>query len=522
MPVIHAQQLSYQLNSGEWLFHHLDFQLAEGRTALVGRNGVGKSLLLQLLVGQRAPTSGQVVAHGRIGYYSQQASDQKPQGSIAQYLGVSQKLNALKQIEKGSVDPRHFEQLEEDWQIEHTTQALLDELRITQPLDASCQQLSGGQLAMLTLKRLFLADNEVLILDEPSNHLDHIGKQWLIEQIRHESRPILLVSHDRALLMAVDRVVRLTSEGLHWFDGHYAQYQQQWQAQQEAVTRKLNHLQREQKAIQREIQKSKEKAQKRESQGKKKRASGSQPKILTDGMKNSAESRRASANIKVHNQLKRNQHLQHNLKQKLVLEEEPKLYLSETHEHKKRTLLNVTDYRTQGLTHTPLSFQLKQGERCRLFGANGVGKSRLLKALTGLHEEYSGEICRYAPAVYLDQHYQIINLQLSLLENLTHFCSGITSNEARLLLAGIGFRRDSVDRQAAHLSGGEKMKLAMLMVSHVPNQPLLLLDEPDNHLDLESKQALAHALAHYQGALILVSHDDHFVAEAQITRSWHL
>ncbi|POB71804.1 ABC transporter ATP-binding protein, partial [Vibrio vulnificus] len=80
----------------------------------------------------------------------------------------------------------------------------------------------------------------------------------------------------------------------------------------------------------------------------------------------------------------------------------------------------------------------------------------------------------------------------------------------------------SVDRQAAHLSGGEKMKLAMLMVSHVPNQPLLLLDEPDNHLDLESKQALAHALARYQGALILVSHDDHFVAEAKITRSWHL
>ncbi|POB67610.1 ABC transporter ATP-binding protein, partial [Vibrio vulnificus] len=111
----------------------------------------------------------------------------------------------------------------------------------------------------------------------------------------------------------------------------------------------------------------------------------------------------------------------------------------------------------QGLTHTPLSFQLKQGERYRLFGANGVGKSRLLKALTGLHKEYSGEICRYAPVVYLDQHYQIINLQLSLLENLTHFCSGITTNEARLLLAGIGFRRDSVDRQAAHLSGGEKM-----------------------------------------------------------------
>jgi len=173
MPVIHAQQLSYQLNSGEWLFHHLDFQLSQGRTALVGRNGVGKSLLLQLLVGQRTPT--------------------------------------LKQIEEGSVDPLHFEQLEEDWQIEYTTQALLDELRITQPLDASCQQLSGGQLAMLTLKRLFLADNEVLILDEPSNHLDHIGKQWLIEQMRLESRPILLVSHDRALLMAVDRVVRLVT-----------------------------------------------------------------------------------------------------------------------------------------------------------------------------------------------------------------------------------------------------------------------------------------------------------------------
>jgi len=522
MPIIHAHQLSYQLESGEWLFHPFDFHFPQGRTAIVGRNGIGKSVLLQLLLGKREPTSGHVVCHGKIGYYAQHTSDLDTESRLAEFLGVAKALNALRAIETGSIEQQHFDDLGEQWDIAETTQALLDELRITLPLNARCGLLSGGQLAALKLKRLFLSNCDALVLDEPSNHLDQIGRQWLIDQLRQEDRPVLVVSHDRALLMQMDRIVRITAEGLHWFEGNYAHYQQQWQQQQEALSRRVVQLQNEQKAIEREIQKSQEKAQKRANQGAKALKSGSQPKILMDAKKNSAEKSRSAALVNARNQRQRNQQQLQGLQSTLVRESDPKLYLTEISNGKKRTLLSVENYRADGVNHLPLTLLLRQGEHCRLSAANGGGKSRFLKAVASLHDEYQGHIQRNAPVMYLDQHYALVDLNQSLLDNLTGFCEGLTANDARLLLAGIGFRGDTVYRLAKHLSGGEKMKLAMLMVSHVANEPILLLDEPDNHLDLESKQALAKALAHYQGALIIVSHDDYFVAEAQVEKCWSL
>lgn len=130
-----------------------------------------------------------------------------------------------------------------------------------------------------------------------------------------------------------------------------------------------------------------------------------------------------------------------------------------------------------------------------------------------------GECRVNAPLRMLDQHFGMIQSELSMLDNLLQQCRGITVSEARILLAGIGFRRDSVFRLGRVLSGGEKMKLAMLIVSHQPEQPFLLLDEPDNHLDLESKISLAQALLKYRGGYILISHDHDFVTESGVQRT---
>ncbi|MBF4386175.1 ATP-binding cassette domain-containing protein, partial [Vibrio anguillarum] len=132
------------------------------------------------------------------------------------------------------------------------------------------------------------------------------------------------------------------------------------------------------------------------------------------------------------------------------------------------------------------------------------GKSTLLKTLLGEISLYQGELQLNTPLYYLDQHFGVIRAELSILDNLIQQCSGIKESDARTLLAGIGFRRDSVFRLGHMLSGGEKMKLAMLIVSHQPEQPLLLLDEPDNHLDLDSKIMLTQALCNYRGGFILV------------------
>jgi ATPase subunit of ABC transporter with duplicated ATPase domains len=163
------------------------------------------------------------------------------------------------------------------------------------------------------------------------------------------------------------------------------------------------------------------------------------------------------------------------------------------------------------------TFIVHSSDKLALKGENGAGKTTLLKLILKQISPVSGELSINTPTFYLDQHFGFLEPQKTALESIVDNCDGVLQEQARTLLAGIGFRRESVHRRVEQLSGGEKMKLSMLIVTHQPNSPLLLLDEPDNHLDLSSKQLLAQALFNYQGAFLLVSHDSHFVEECGLT-----
>ncbi len=165
-----------------------------------------------------------------------------------------------------------------------------------------------------------------------------------------------------------------------------------------------------------------------------------------------------------------------------------------------------------------ISLDIGRNEVIAFIGPSGCGKSTFLKTLLGQFSLSQGDLQLNTPLYYLDQHFGTIHPDLSVLDNLMELCHGIKESDTRTLLAGIGFRRDSVFRLGNMLSGGEKMKLAMLIVSHQPEQPLLLLDEPDNHLDLDSKIMLAQALSSYRGGFILVSHDYDFAIESGVNR----
>lgn len=166
----------------------------------------------------------------------------------------------------------------------------------------------------------------------------------------------------------------------------------------------------------------------------------------------------------------------------------------------------------------PKTFTVYAHEKVHLTGSNGCGKSTLLKTLLGEVVMASGELQLNSALYYLDQHFGAVREDRSVLENLLQQCSGMKERDARTLLAGIGFRRDSVFRQGKSLSGGEKMKLTILIASHQNAQPFLLLDEPDNHLDLDSKLMLAQALQQYQGGFMLISHDPTFAEESGVQR----
>ena len=289
MPTILANNLSFQLDTGEWLFKDITFSLSSRLTGLVGRNGAGKSLLLSLLVGKTQPTSGSVSKQGSIGFYSQLPSELLDSAiSIADFLGITEKLDALHAIEQGSCELQHFNIVGEDWDLQANTKQLLAILKITSGLTTPCHTLSGGQLALLQLHRLFVSNHDILILDEPSNHLDSDGRNWLLEQCQLFEGKVLVVSHDRSLLRHMEGIYHLNSLGMRFYNGNYDDYFTQMSSQSEALDKQITHHQSEKKRLERQAQTNKEKAQQRESQGNRLRKSGSQPKILLDAMKDKA------------------------------------------------------------------------------------------------------------------------------------------------------------------------------------------------------------------------------------------
>ncbi|WP_061018279.1 ATP-binding cassette domain-containing protein [Vibrio splendidus] len=520
MPTILANNLSFQLNTGEWLFKDITFNLSTRLTGLVGRNGAGKSLLLSLLVGQKQPTTGSVSRQGSIGFYSQLPSELlDSEINIADFLGITEKLNALQAIEQGSCEIQHFNIVGDDWDLQESIQQLLATLKITSELTTPCNTLSGGQLALLQLHRLFTSNHDILILDEPSNHLDSDGRNWLLEQCQLFEGKILIVSHDRSLLRNMEGIYHLNSLGLRFYKGNYDDYFKQMSSQSEALDKQIAHHQSEKKRLERQAQANKEKAQQRESQGNRLRKSGSQPKILLDAMKDKAGQSQAASAISQRNLIDQNQHKLQSLKEQKERLKPQALYLQQSNSKKKNALLTVEDCRLDYGSGAAIHFSLSQGEQCYLTGANGCGKSTLLKAIHNEHTNYTGIIKRLGSTVYLDQHFGLLDTHDTMFDSLMIHSDELTESDVRTLLAAIGFRRDSVYRKVAHLSGGEKMKLAMLIVSHKQDSPLLLLDEPDNHLDIDSKQILASALREYRGAFILVSHDVDFVEEVGVSQN---
>jgi ATPase subunit of ABC transporter with duplicated ATPase domains len=162
-------------------------------------------------------------------------------------------------------------------------------------------------------------------------------------------------------------------------------------------------------------------------------------------------------------------------------------------------------------SQTPIDIKVMSNEKYHLIGGNGSGKSTLMKVLLGELPPIKGSVHLNAPVFYFDQYFSLLDGQHTMLDNMKKHCARLNNSNLRTLLAGIGFRGDKVFTQVKQLSGGEKMRLIILVVGHQHEMPLLLLDEPDNHLDIESKEVLANALNEFTGSFILISHDDHLL-----------
>ncbi|WP_199529573.1 ATP-binding cassette domain-containing protein [Pseudoalteromonas sp. bablab_jr010] len=521
MPQLQAFNLCYQHGNGDVVFNGLSFSLTAKVTALVGRNGCGKSILASILAKQIEPSSGTVVCHSSLGFYEQMNDvNQADNLTIVETIGLEPVFNALDAINQGEVTEQNLTLLEGNWDLAERFNAELVRLGIKNKTPNSLSKyLSGGQLSQLKLWALFTCIKpDILILDEPSNHLDAKGKIWLIKQIHNFKGQLLLISHDQELLEQAHEVWDLTTLGLTQYGTCFSEYQTQKQQQVVALENKLNHVVKQQIKLKTTEQLQKQKAQQRAGHGAALRKSGSQPKVLMDAKKD-----KASANLSSQskNTAKREGELTRNKQQLSSQLEQTKaqqFYLAQSDEAKHQKVLSLENVVLAHGTKKPLNFQVFSDDKIHLAGANGIGKSTLLKTLIFDIPVKAGQLHCNQALYYLDQHFTLINNELTLLENVMTYCKNLDESTTRTLLASIGFRKDAVFKHAALLSGGEKMKLAMCIVSNIESTAFLLLDEPDNHLDLESKQLLAQSLQGFKGGFILVSHDKYFVESVGCNR----
>ncbi len=522
MPVLQANNISYQLESGDVLFQNISCSLTQRKVGLVGRNGIGKSVLASLLSKELTPSQGSISLNGKVSTFKQTSLDRNNKAlTIAQYLQVNDTLHALEQVFLGSCDDNWFELIGEQWDLKEKLTKQLVNLGLPEDLFFPLHLLSGGQLARLQLWNLFKIEPELLILDEPSNHLDEEGKRWLLGQINHFNGYILLISHDIQLLNSMEHIWELTSLGLNEYGGSFNFYLQQRNLEKLAVARQIKDVQNQQKHLSLQRQKNKEKAQQRASSGNKARKDGSQPKVLLDKKRDSAT---ASASNRLKNEMLRNKNLENksnDLNARSELFNTQKIYL-QSNKTSGKSLVKISKGVLPYGAKNKFDVCMNDDTKLHLKGGNGSGKSTLLNVLLGNVKLDSGEVLANTSFYYLDQHFTLLKVHLSLLDNILTLCPRALETDARILLAGIGFRKDSVYRLVECLSGGEKMKLAMLVVSHQNTQPLLLLDEPDNHLDIESKLLLAESLKNYNGAYILVSHDEYFAKKCGLTNELKL
>lgn len=503
------------------IFDQLSFQLPLNQfCGLIGRNGQGKSLLMSLLQGQ----STELAYSGQVSWqcpHQHLAQLQRVQAhTIAQALDIEDLYQCFERIQQGTASFSDYDQVEQLWHLPTEWQHLLESAGLPTALDTPTQHLSEGQKTKLALCRLFLLKDHYLLLDEPSNHLDTQGRQWLIEQMAQHPTGGLIISHDRQLLSHVQGIFALNQLGLHYYGGNYTLYQQQQQRQVEALSNAVQQEKRELKQLKEQQHQSQMKAQKRKKTGEKLRVSGSQAPILLDAKKERSEQSLSHLRKQQSKQLA---DAKDELQQKQTQLEH---FKSQSFEFTQTTGKSGEILRCQQLqlayTKTkPIDLALSTGEKLHLRGANGTGKSTLLKTLQGLIPPLAGEIYCKASVVYLDQNLSLLNENLSAVEYLYGLDSNLTEQQARTLLGNLQIRRDKALSPLTTLSGGERLKVALLGLKQQAVE-LLLLDEPENHLDIESRELLAQAIHSFNGAVILVSHDETFVAECGIHASYVL
>jgi len=503
--MIRIENISKQ-NSHRLLFVEASATLQkQEKIGLIGPNGAGKTTLFRMITGEELPDEGQVSTERgiTIGYFNQDVGEMSGRSAVAEVMEgagpVSEVAAEMRELEAAMVDPDRADEMDaiierygevqaryeelDGYSLDGRAREVLDGLSFTQEMmDGDVGKLSGGWKMRVALARILLMRPDVMLLDEPSNHLDLESLIWLEAFLKGYDGALLMTSHDRAFInRIVNKIIEIDGGSLTTYSGDYEFYEQQRllaDKQQQA------QFERQQAMLAKEIK-------------------------FIERFK-----ARASHAAQVQSRVKK--------LDKIDRVEPPKRRQTVAFEFQQAprsgedvvTIKNVHKSYGSKTIYEGLDFQVRRRERWCIMGVNGAGKSTLLKLVAGASEPDQGTVAR-GPSVkmgYFAQHaMDLLDGDMTVFEQLEHSFPQAGQAPLRALAGCFGFSGDEIEKKCRVLSGGEKARLVMaIMLFDPPN--LLVLDEPTNHLDIATKEMLIAALAQYEGTMLFVSHDRHFLA----------
>jgi ATPase subunit of ABC transporter with duplicated ATPase domains len=489
------------------LFIEASAALQKGEKAgLVGPNGAGKTTLFRMITGQEQPDEGQVaVDRGvSIGYFSQDVGEMSDRSAVAEVMDgagpVAEVAAELKELETAMADPdragdmdeiiarygevqARFEELD-GYALETRAREVLAGLSFSQEMmDGDVGKLSGGWKMRVALARILLMRPDVMLLDEPSNHLDLESLIWLEQFLQGYDGALMMTSHDREFInRIITKVVEIDGGSLTTYSGNYEFYEQQ-----RALNEKQQQAQfeRQQAMLAKEI------------------------KFIERFKARASHAAQVQSRVKKLEKIERVEPPRR--RQTVAFDFLPAPRSGED----VVSLKNIHKRYGSRTIYEGFDFMIRRRERWCVMGVNGAGKSTLLKLVAGSTEPDDGSVTIGGSVKmgYFAQHaMDLLDGERTVFQSLEDAFPQAGQGSLRALAGCFGFSGDDVEKRCRVLSGGEKARLVMAKMLYDPPN-FLVLDEPTNHLDLATKEMLISALAEFEGTMLFVSHDRHFLAE---------
>jgi len=475
------------------------------RIGLVGPNGAGKTTLFRMITGEEPPDEGAVaVDRGvSIGYFNQDVGEMAGRSAVAEVMDgagpVSEVAAEMRELEAAMADPDRADEMDaiierygevqgrfeelDGYALDARAREVLAGLSFTQEMmDGDVGNLSGGWKMRVALARILLMNPDVMLLDEPSNHLDLESLIWLEGFLRNFEGALLMTSHDREFMnRVVNKIVEIDGGALTSYSGDYEFYEQQ-----RALKEKQQQAQfeRQQAMLAKEI------------------------KFIERFKARASHAAQVQSRVKKLDKIER---VEPPLRRQTVRFEFPPAPRSG---EEVAALRGVDKAYGARRIYDGLDFVVRRKERWCVLGVNGAGKSTLLKLVAGASEPDAGQaaIGSAVKMGYFAQHaMDVLDGERTVFETLEDAFPHAGQGSLRTLAGCFGFSGGDVEKKCRVLSGGEKARLAMARMLYDPPN-FLVLDEPTNHLDLATKEMLIEALADYEGAMLIVSHDRRFLA----------